>query len=570
VCQLLNAVATCSVTELKDAALEYICLNLEGMLENKYVLDALSDFCPALINACSLLEELDGDLMLELNEVVRQNQLNRSPISKSGKVETELLERFPDLVDAIERGKRTRIDQLSRYSLLHEREAKIGGGSKDKAALLEDFEHSQLNHKSRRRPSKGNMSPLTSPSLKARKSTSDLIFEMDHSSESDIDKQPRIPPSRRRRQNAQTKQFVALPPHMLHVDSDDDEEDHEVLASPSSYQAPDRDQGSTSIETPQDGLSLIREVKRPWAASPLATPKLDMKDIMAQTSSYGVSTVASGLAVREKNVEPSGNDIPGKLSQKERKRQQQQLAESPQPKTAPSPSLDAESDQSTAPASPWHVASRGPKLSLKDVLGAESSKSPPVATKPAARTPSPMTLRQTVSGKPPSRRATSGPAQTIGPAQQRSVSSPSITKPLSQTPPTASQSASTANPPIKSVRHTSIPVEPNLQLSMADILNQQQTEKEVIKEAAAKRSLQEIQEEQAFQEWWDQESRKAREEEEEAKRPASRGGKVGRGRGRGDARGRGQGKAGSSNTGEGRGHKTKSEKRVSGRKKEEV
>ena len=36
VCQLLNAVAPCSVTEFKDAALEYICLNLEGMLENQY------------------------------------------------------------------------------------------------------------------------------------------------------------------------------------------------------------------------------------------------------------------------------------------------------------------------------------------------------------------------------------------------------------------------------------------------------------------------------------------------------------------------------------------------------
>lgn len=41
VCQLLNAVAPCSVTEFKGAALEYICLNLEGLLENQYVFDAL-------------------------------------------------------------------------------------------------------------------------------------------------------------------------------------------------------------------------------------------------------------------------------------------------------------------------------------------------------------------------------------------------------------------------------------------------------------------------------------------------------------------------------------------------
>jgi hypothetical protein len=47
---------------------------------------------------------------------------------------------------------------------------------------------------------------------------------------------------------------------------------------------------------------------------------------------------------------------------------------------------------------------------------------------------------------------------------------------------------------------------------MADIIGQQRREQEVIKEAVAKRSLQEIQEEQAFQEWWDQESRRAQEE----------------------------------------------------------
>ena len=38
VCQLLNAVSSCSVEQFKEAALEYICLNLEGMLENRYVL----------------------------------------------------------------------------------------------------------------------------------------------------------------------------------------------------------------------------------------------------------------------------------------------------------------------------------------------------------------------------------------------------------------------------------------------------------------------------------------------------------------------------------------------------
>jgi len=85
---------------------------------------------------------------------------------------------------------------------------------------------------------------------------------------------------------------------------------------------------------------------------------------------------------------------------------------------------------------------------------------------------------------------------------------------------------------------------------MADILSQQQAEKISVKEAVAKRSLQEIQQEQEFQAWWDQESRRAIEEEEATARllnnadpgprlkGGARGGAVQRGRSKG-RRGRG-------------------------------
>lgn len=36
VCHFLNAVAPCTVTSFKQAAFEFICLNLEIMLENRY------------------------------------------------------------------------------------------------------------------------------------------------------------------------------------------------------------------------------------------------------------------------------------------------------------------------------------------------------------------------------------------------------------------------------------------------------------------------------------------------------------------------------------------------------
>jgi inhibitor of Bruton tyrosine kinase len=34
VCQLLNAIAPCSVSNFKDKALEYICSNLEAVLQH--------------------------------------------------------------------------------------------------------------------------------------------------------------------------------------------------------------------------------------------------------------------------------------------------------------------------------------------------------------------------------------------------------------------------------------------------------------------------------------------------------------------------------------------------------
>ena len=72
---------------------------------------------------------------------------------------------------------------------------------------------------------------------------------------------------------------------------------------------------------------------------------------------------------------------------------------------------------------------------------------------------------------------------------------------------------------------------------MTEILSQQQTEKDVMKEATAKRSLQEIQQEQEFQEWWDQESARAIAEEAARNNPSSSG--RGKGRQRGGVRGRG-------------------------------
>ena len=47
---------------------------------------------------------------------------------------------------------------------------------------------------------------------------------------------------------------------------------------------------------------------------------------------------------------------------------------------------------------------------------------------------------------------------------------------------------------------------------MREIIGQQEREQALEREATVKRSLQEIQVEQAFEEWWDKESRRVQEE----------------------------------------------------------
>lgn len=92
---------------------------------------------------------------------------------------------------------------------------------------------------------------------------------------------------------------------------------------------------------------------------------------------------------------------------------------------------------------------------------------------------------------------------------------------------------------------------------MSEIVAQQQAEKAHVKDAVAKRDLQEIQAEQEFQEWWDKESARVQEAEKESAAAAAKGPRKSKGRG-GGARGgrRGKGK-------EPKGQASASEKTVS-------
>ncbi|MCJ1282346.1 hypothetical protein MMC26_001669 [Xylographa opegraphella] len=574
VCQLLNAVAPCSVPEFKDAALEYICLNLEGMLENH------------------LIDELDDDLMLELDAVVRQNQLACLPFAKSGRAESDLLERHPELIELLQRGKQVKIDSMAIKSRLHEDELKFSTAGRMKIRLGGDTTPSASDLLLVLDSSKSNSTDGRGPMLKSRTSTTELMFDMDDDPETDV----KDPMSRNRLLSTT-------------VNRDRDDYDNQYPHTPSSSLPNEKmwfDSRGKALSPPAQGLtpgsvtglesssplgygkeslrmSRINDDNKPreaefsndngpWRGASFSSTKLDMKDIMAQTSENTQSQLSSALSGRRISDEMFKTGVSTKLSQKERKKQlqQQQL----QNKLTPSSSdslIPSSLTMQEKPSSPWRTASTGTKVSLKDVLENDREKrsESPSNMGRTASNPS-LTLRQTIPGsalaatkpsvKQPHRQAS---------LAQRSISSPPVvtakqtstsSEPLGHSSPRALQ-AHTPTPAgpssgsiivTKSIRHNPVPVEPSLQLSMADILSQQQTEKDIIKEAAAKRSLQEIQEEQAFQEWWNQEeaATKARLIEEEAAAKTtvgsnSRGGKsgrAGRGRGRGGStRGRGRG-----------------------------
>ena len=487
--------------------------------------------------------------MLELDEVIRQNQLARLPISKSGRAEAELLERYPEMVEILKRQKRTRVDQIAFQSRWRHEDA----WAKTHVAKSCSADDTPLQKTERQEVPYLRTPQVTSPLLRNQKSAADLMFEMDEVEEEtaptlELLKANRFLDSRpvddfespghrgeERWQIVQSKVQSATEPAL-------------IFASTSPLNT---DEGQELSPRPSCSQEYISDLKipKPWESSVVSSEKLNMKDIMAQASMARVSNISSGLSSQTQRVESA---VIHRLSQRERKKQQVQ-AQLRQPQVAPvvqtEPPINDEKH-----SSPWQVASPGPKVSLKDVIGTESHNhaSTPLSTTPRTPSNQPLTMRQTIAGTAPpvKRTASEGTSKPQSPPQNRSTSTPYISR-APATPPRPPSSSRTIPSPasvgpsstlIQSIRHHHNPMvaEPSLQLSMADILSQQQTEKDVIKEAAAKRSLQEIQEEQAFQEWWDQESRKVR-EEEAAKAKKVEGRSKGKGRGRGGWRGKGKG-----------------------------
>jgi inhibitor of Bruton tyrosine kinase len=506
VCQLLNAVAPCSVDEFKHAGLEYICLNLETMLEHR------------------LLEELDDDLLAELDGVVQENQLAYLPLARSGRAEAELLDQHPELSARMEEGKQRILDSLRLRSVAIERDER---SRLKTTAETEGPEYTSL--KPRQIPTNQQFSDqsklsATHSGSNAKPADSDLVFEMEDG----------LPAGDLYEQDAAS---IQLNPKTVNDDGRAD----------ALYSARVWGSERSGTRSKPQGLTVARERFTPsasWSRSPLeAYPKANtpaagsdasskpwngplaglaktgLKDIMSQAASSRTSNLTLAMSREEVRMEK----VPPKLSQRERKKIQHQQTQENVPITPSQTGTNSDSPSvSKKPTSPW----LGVPLERKPPLTPATPPVIPGARQQATRS---MTMRQTVAGTPTTPKEGTSPKPGSHP---RSVSNPIVAK------------SSKSTPQIQSIRHNPtrpiISSSPSSALhSMTDILAEQQGEKTAIKKAAAKRSLQEIQQEQEFQEWWDNESKRVQEEEQAAANATARG-KGGRGRGaRRKASGRG-------------------------------
>ncbi|KAI1265383.1 hypothetical protein F5Y18DRAFT_417127 [Xylariaceae sp. FL1019] len=508
---LMNLISPCSVTEFKKKGLEYICLQMEAMLENH------------------LLDNLDDELLLDLDEVVKDNQLARCPFAKSGHSEALLHEQNPDLAQDILEERQIRVKEMAFKTNHRDDDKKISSSYKARVGSLDDLSgiSPTPDRTQQRKPSASRNEPF-SPVLRPKDSQTDLIFDMDEEENSSgasplspspepapmgardgLDRLSSLSLPRRRersRMPSEPPQILSTPP----------------VLSPSSNVEP------LAMKSESD---VSRRASGPWKPSALPTARLDLREVLAEAKPVQ-SALSAGLAAT--NREAGTRSTPQKVSQREKKKQLQQQAEQ---------TARQEAESKTQSQIPWSNVGEKKSHPWKGPAPIPKSSIPALLSPDSAAAAKPPDAGVASSSKSIARRAASPDTRFPG---QRSNTAPlpSTSKGLSRA------ERQPLTPHSKSYIKRTPKQEQDFGLGLADIIGQQQREQQSHKEAVAKRSLQEIQEEQAFQEWWDQESNRVKEEEarrqarEENKDKKREGGKRGRG---GRSKGRGGGGGGGGN-----------------------
>ena len=518
VSQVLNAVSPCSIHELKESGLMYICEQMETMLENH------------------LLDDLDEDLLKDLDKAVIHNQLMKTPYVKSGLAQYTLFQTYPELAHDIEEERQRRVREMA-FKAAQPPAAAAPSPSASRA----------------RRKSRISKAEPSSPVLRPKTSQADLMFSMEEDELAvGLTDRPR---SRGTAQDNST------------AFEDRDDKGLSISNSPATTVTPVRrpaaaatsrgvvrlGQASTAAASPDQHASTTPKGAdrndNPWGAqTPNAISRLDLRSIMTETSTSPpfltkTSALSAGLdaqraAAAAAAAEPVVMTPPPKIasapkmSQKERKKQQQmhQQLQDQAKNTPKGPAWDTSAPgEGKRPSLSWQSPSPGgPGPSTSVVPGASSSQPHLAVSQPPLPGPSSGAAAPALQKKQQHMPGAASPdTRFAGQSRPSPVGNSAASA--------ASASMSTRSVPL--MPHSKVYIkpapkaEPVLGLTMADIFLQQQLEQESMKEAVAKRSLQEIQEEQAFQEWWDLESRRA--QEEEAQRQSKSTGRGGGGSGGG-------------------------------------
>lgn len=465
----------------------------------------------------SLLDGLDEELLFELDGVVRDNQLARSPFARSGRAELLLHEQNPELADDVYEERQIRIREMAFKATIKEYEKRTASYKTRFGSLDDTFGTSPTADKATRQKAKMTRNEPFSPDLRPKTSLADLMFKMD--GDEDLHEDILQSPSPKPTIPSNRDELEYLPPLSTPQSSI---RAGIVLDTPASFpiSPPSASRPIPSVSTLSSDVvpKQTPPSANPWGSSALPISRLDLREVLAE-SKPGHSALSAGLAAQSR--EASSKATPQKLSQKERKRQLQQQAEqaAQQEVVAKQESQLPWSKTSNKKDAPWKKTMTEPTVSANDLLRPESvSTARPPHAKPL--------VSADVSSNSLPRRAASPDTRFSG---QKSGSTP---KP---SPGSSSASPKPIMPHSKSyIQRAPIP-EQEAGLALADIIGQQQREQQRRREAVAKRSLQEIQQEQEFQEWWDQESRRTQEEEarrlarEENKEKKKDGGRRGRG-----------------------------------------
>ncbi|KAJ6261186.1 hypothetical protein Dda_3854 [Drechslerella dactyloides] len=545
---ILAAISESSVVSFKEVCLEYIFRNLETVMETH------------------ALDELDRDLMAELDEAVKTRQLAYMPISRSGRAEAELLERYPHLAADADNERAAVLQLLDSGASINPTTDAEPGTSPASYRQSSGFRAGSYEKNRRRRSSKsGQEKPLVQTPALGPAQGSELIFDMDD--EDPASKLARTPTSRSPGLSRKESYSLSTPTSKGDVWFDCKGKQITSAEGAVGEQQNVHHKSTPSVDTTSrhaDGA-----VKQAWAAGSGIQPnKLDLGEIIAQASRNRTSNLSLGLASAAPR-ELTGIDslptpsfaapITAKVSQKERKRQQQQQQRQPQQATVVPKAPIPDKSIPTPKASPWKsVRPPSNPLSLQQIPTSPTSKpNLPDTTKHLDASQTPPTLPKTslALNTPPRKLQDALPRTPQATAPKTSTQTPPsqvqtrrynssgdvITTPTGAVP---SKSASNSVQP-RSERYEDFPpissrAEQTAHLPLAEIIQQEQIQQDIVRGKGPKQSLQDIQQEQEFMDWWEKESERYQQEEHE-RQLLAQGQKAGgtRGRGRGGTRGRG-------------------------------